>query len=58
MGVVLAAIGQEDSGDVLVTSGAGVKQRRPLVCIKEVYICSILCMHGEGGEESKLKHQY
>jgi len=42
MGVVLATIGQEDSGDVLVTSGAGVKQRRPLVCIKKVYICSIL----------------
>jgi len=55
MGVILAAIGQEDSGDVLVTSGAGVEQRRPLVCIKEVYICSIL---QKGEEESKLKHQY
>ena len=54
MGVVLAAIGQEDSNNVLMSSGAGVEQRRPLVCIKEVHICSILgvgtCVHVQGRE--------
>ena len=49
MGVILAAIGQEDSNNVLMSSGAGVEQRRPLVCIKEVHVCSILgvgmCVH-------------